>query len=260
MVEGCVRAARCLYPELSAAGSGNRKLKKLTFLVFPLPRPPVHDIQPHITMRPHTSTTAFRPFLRRSAGRRFASTNSESGQRKAQSSDALGSVQKNAERAWEGTKRALGPVGERAGNLFGCEWFYLLLHKLRFSLHPVIILYFILCMAIESPSANPPPHLHTAYLDPLLYNLSVARAVLKQVYIAEALQPPTSLATIRSAYTTLWARASNLGYWRELAQNGELAKVGVYAVEAYGIFKVCVWGLFSFLHSSYRAELISEYA
>jgi hypothetical protein len=108
-------------------------------------------------------------------------------------------------------------------------------------------------MAIESPSANPPPpHLHTAYLDPLLYNLSVARAVLKQVYIAEALQPPTSLATIRSAYTTLWARASNLGYWRELAQNGELAKVGVYAVEAYGIFKVCVLGggLFSFLHSS----------
>lgn len=157
MVKGCVRAARCLYPELSAAGSGNRKLKKLTFLVFPLPLPPVHDIQPHITMRPHTSTTAFRPFLRRSAGRRFASTNSESGQRKAQSSDALGSVQKNAERAWEGTKRALGPVGERAGNLFGCEWFYLLLHKFRFSLHPVIILYFILCMAIEPPSANPPP-------------------------------------------------------------------------------------------------------
>ena len=77
-----------------------------------------------------------------------------------------------------------------------------------------------------------------AYRDPLIYNLSVTRELLKQVYIAERLQPPTSLSTIRSAYSTLWARASNPAYWREIAQSGELARVGVYAVEAYGIFKV----------------------
>src|ERR1700691_4294925 len=71
-----------------------------------------------------------------------------------------------------------------------------------------------------------------------MYNLSVTRELLKQVYIAERLQPPTSLSTIRSAYSTLWARASNPAYWREIAQSGELARVGVYAVEAYGIFKV----------------------
>src|SRR6202044_3948700 len=77
-----------------------------------------------------------------------------------------------------------------------------------------------------------------AYRQPLMYNLSVTRELLKQVYVAERLQPPTSLSTIQSAYSTLWARASNPAYWREIAQSGELARVGVYAVEAYGIFKV----------------------
>jgi hypothetical protein len=67
----------------------------------------------------HPFTTAFRPFLRQSAGRRFASTNTEGAQKKAQ--DALGSVQKNAEKAWETTKKALGPAGEKAGNMLGCK-------------------------------------------------------------------------------------------------------------------------------------------
>jgi F-type H+-transporting ATPase subunit g len=70
-------------------------------------------------MRPFT--TALRPFFRQSAGRRYASTNSEGAQKKAQ--DALGSVQKNAEKAWETAKKALGPVGEKAGNMLGCEYF-----------------------------------------------------------------------------------------------------------------------------------------
>jgi F-type H+-transporting ATPase subunit g len=75
-----------------------------------------------------------------------------------------------------------------------------------------------------------------------MYNLSVTRALLKQVYIAERLQPPTSLSTIQSAYSTIWARASNPEYWRQAAKNGELARVGVYAIEAYGIFKVMSMG------------------
>lgn len=77
-----------------------------------------------------------------------------------------------------------------------------------------------------------------AYRQPLLYNLSVARELLKQVYLAERLQPPTSLSTIQSAYSTLWSRARSLGYWQEIARSGEWARVAVYGVEAYGIFKV----------------------
>ena len=78
----------------------------------------------------------------------------------------------------------------------------------------------------------------SGYKEPLIYNFSVAREFLKQVYVAERLQPPTSLSTLTNAYNTLLARARNPAYWRELGQTGEWAKVGVYAVEAYGIFKV----------------------
>ncbi|KZS92568.1 hypothetical protein SISNIDRAFT_412381 [Sistotremastrum niveocremeum HHB9708] len=77
-----------------------------------------------------------------------------------------------------------------------------------------------------------------SYRQPLLYNLSVARELLKQVYLAERLQPPTSLSTIQSAYSTLWSRARSLGYWQEIARSGEWARVAVYGVEAYGIFKI----------------------
>jgi F-type H+-transporting ATPase subunit g len=73
-----------------------------------------------------------------------------------------------------------------------------------------------------------------------MYNLSVARELLKQVYVAERLQPPTDFAAVRSAYSTLWSRASSQAYWRGILSSGEWAKVAIYAVEAYGIFKVCL--------------------
>ncbi|OCH94845.1 hypothetical protein OBBRIDRAFT_721909 [Obba rivulosa] len=76
-----------------------------------------------------------------------------------------------------------------------------------------------------------------AYRQPLVYNAAVAREFLKQVYVTERLQPP-SLSTFLDVYATLWARAKNPAYWRELVQSGEWTKVGLYAVEAYGIFKV----------------------
>lgn len=72
-----------------------------------------------------------------------------------------------------------------------------------------------------------------------MYNLSVAREFFKQVYRAERLAPPMSVQTWSSAYTTLAQRARSPAYWREIAQNGEWARIGLYAVEAYGIFKVC---------------------
>ncbi|KAG5639454.1 hypothetical protein H0H81_001576 [Sphagnurus paluster] len=75
-----------------------------------------------------------------------------------------------------------------------------------------------------------------AYREPLVYNLSVAREVLKQIYRTEGLAPP-SLSTIQGAYKTLWTRATDVAYLRNIAGSGELVRAGVYAVEAYGIFK-----------------------
>ncbi|KAI1792059.1 mitochondrial ATP synthase g subunit-domain-containing protein [Ganoderma leucocontextum] len=76
-----------------------------------------------------------------------------------------------------------------------------------------------------------------AYREPLAYNFAVFREVLKQVYIAERLQPP-SLSAFTSVYSSLWARAANLQYYRELLRSGDVTKVGIYALEAYGIFKI----------------------
>ncbi|KAH9955922.1 hypothetical protein BC827DRAFT_1140405 [Russula dissimulans] len=77
-----------------------------------------------------------------------------------------------------------------------------------------------------------------SYQQPVKYNLSVAREVFKQVYTAERLQPPTSLGAVLGTYSTLWARARSLGYWREVVRSGEYPRLGVYALEAYGIFKI----------------------
>ncbi|TDL25561.1 hypothetical protein BD410DRAFT_717704 [Rickenella mellea] len=77
-----------------------------------------------------------------------------------------------------------------------------------------------------------------SYRQPLTYNLSVGRELLKQVYIAERLQPPTSLSQFTNAYSTIWSRASNPSYWREVVKNGQWAKIGIYGLEAYGIFKI----------------------
>ncbi|PWN51438.1 hypothetical protein IE53DRAFT_374098 [Violaceomyces palustris] len=76
------------------------------------------------------------------------------------------------------------------------------------------------------------------YSEPLKYNLKVAGSLAKQVYVAEGLAPPTSVNTVTSAYKTLWSRASNINYWTELLSNGGWKKVGIYAVEAYGIFTI----------------------
>jgi F-type H+-transporting ATPase subunit g len=77
-----------------------------------------------------------------------------------------------------------------------------------------------------------------AYQQPIKYNFAVTREVLKHVYTAERLQPPTSLGAVLGTYSTLWARARSIGYWRDVVRSGEYARLGVYALEAYGIFKV----------------------
>ncbi|THV03092.1 hypothetical protein K435DRAFT_748324 [Dendrothele bispora CBS 962.96] len=76
-----------------------------------------------------------------------------------------------------------------------------------------------------------------SYRQPVVYNLSVFRELCKQIYRAEGLSPP-SVATVRSAYETMWSKASTREFWQGAVRTGEIAKIGVYAVEAYGIFKI----------------------
>ncbi|SAM76056.1 related to ATP20-subunit G of mitochondrial F1F0-ATP Synthase [Ustilago bromivora] len=76
------------------------------------------------------------------------------------------------------------------------------------------------------------------YSEPIKYNLSVASNIAKQVYVAEGLAPPTSLNTILSAYRQIWSKASDKGYWAQLLTKGDWKRVGIYAVEAYGIFTI----------------------
>ena len=83
-----------------------------------------------------------------------------------------------------------------------------------------------------------------AYRQPLLYSLAVTREVIKQIYIREGLQPP-SLSTIRAAYASLWSQITSPGLVRNLVRNAEVGRVGVYGLQAYGIFKVRVISCFS---------------
>jgi len=96
----------------------------------------------------------------------------------------------------------------------------------KLTLRFVFVFLFVLC------------DVYPAYQQPVKYNLAVAREVLKHVYTAERLRPPTSLGAVFGTYGTLWGRARTLGYWREVVRSGECARLGVYALEAYGIFKV----------------------
>ncbi|KAG9104997.1 hypothetical protein FRC06_002918 [Ceratobasidium sp. 370] len=77
-----------------------------------------------------------------------------------------------------------------------------------------------------------------AYREPVTYNLAVARAFLRQVYIAEKLAPPTSVETVTTAYRTLFENARNPEYWKGIARSGEWARVALYGIEAYGIFHI----------------------
>lgn len=75
-------------------------------------------------------------------------------------------------------------------------------------------------------------------MDSLTYNLKVAGALFRQVYIAEAMAPPKSFNTIQEAYKTMYSRAIDGNYWTNLVNSGEWKKFGIYALEAYGIFTI----------------------
>ena len=211
-------------------------------------------------MRSMFSTSLFRHAISRRASpsfaaRRFASTTQtfQSASNSKQVQDALGAAQ----RLLASAGRVLGPLGESAAGLLGCahysslsscftgaDWttILVLLSNVLLGFHAPSSSVLDLCLA------------RIAYRQPLIYNAEVARELLKQIYIVERLQPPTSFATITDAYSVLWTRAKNPQYWRDLLTTGDWARVAVYAVEAYTIFKVGLFGistLFPFLFSSF---------
>ncbi|KAG6813140.1 hypothetical protein H0H92_013764 [Tricholoma furcatifolium] len=87
------------------------------------------------------------------------------------------------------------------------------------------------------PAGEKAGNLLGSYREPLFYNLAVGREVLKQIYRTEGLAPP-SLSTIQTAYKTLWERVTNPASLREAIGGSGLLRLGVYGVEAYGIFKI----------------------
>ena len=63
--------------------------------------------------------------------------------------------------------------------------------------------------------------MNLAYQQPVKYNLAGACGMLKRVYTAKRLQPPTSLGAVFWTYRTMWASARTLGYWREVVWGGK---------------------------------------
>jgi F-type H+-transporting ATPase subunit g len=175
----------------------------------PLRRLP-RSFKTHATKRPYSTTPP--------------SQSTDLAQKKA--AEYLAIAQTNLAKVWGITKKGLGPVGEKLGGALGGT--LLLLRNSEYCIHEACLL---------------------AYRAPVTYNLHVTRELLKQVYVAERLQPP-QWTTVVNTYNTLWSRVKNPAYLRELANSGEWMKVGVYAIEGYGIFKVCfnLFLLYTFSH------------
>lgn len=76
------------------------------------------------------------------------------------------------------------------------------------------------------------------YREPVVYNSKVFASICRQVWQAEKLSPPLDLATWARAYSEIYAKASNGGYWKNVLKTGAWAGLGVAALEAYGIFKI----------------------
>ena len=156
--------------------------------------------------------------FRNNASKRFYSTPPSSAQQSGEQLQKKGTefaaaAQESLNKAWGATKKSLGPFGERLAGALGCKS----RNKAREG-------------GILDASL-------TAYRAPVTYNLQVTRELLKQVYVAERLQIP-HWTTFVSEYSLLWSRVRNPAFLREMVRSGEWMKVGVYAVEGYGIFKV----------------------
>lgn len=76
-----------------------------------------------------------------------------------------------------------------------------------------------------------------------MYNLAVGRELAKQIYIKEGLAPPSSLAEVRAVWQKIIDSAKNPEFWKSSLESGAWKRLALYAVEAYGIFKIGELGL-----------------
>nr|ODO02713.1 phenylalanine-tRNA ligase, beta subunit [Cryptococcus depauperatus CBS 7855] len=65
------------------------------------------------------------------------------------------------------------------------------------------------------------------YREPLVYNSKVVTSIFKQVYQAEKLAPPLDLSTWAHAYSQIYARAINAGWWKNVLRTGAWVGLGV---------------------------------
>ena len=151
-------------------------------------------------------------------------------------------------------RSALGPFGARLSGLS------------RLSVHSPL-----------SPLPMPPParfflngilrsgkkknlvFIFAAYQQPIKYNFAVTREVLKACLYGRT--PTASYVSRCRTRDVLYAvaRARSIGYWRDVVRSGEYARLGVYALEAYGIFKVRFSPPFFILKLSHWAMCCSEH-
>ncbi|KAI0247680.1 hypothetical protein BJV78DRAFT_898195 [Lactifluus subvellereus] len=76
-----------------------------------------------------------------------------------------------------------------------------------------------------------------SYQQPVKYNFAVAREVSSRSTLLSVCSRPRRWAPC-SGRMRRCGGARSVGYWREVVKSGEWARLGVYAVEAYGIFNV----------------------
>ncbi|BGP38568.1 hypothetical protein JCM10450v2_002517 [Rhodotorula kratochvilovae] len=76
-----------------------------------------------------------------------------------------------------------------------------------------------------------------AYREPVVYNAQVAKELVKQVYIAEKLAPP-SFAQVSYTFRQFASQAPHASFWQKLYTSGQWKYVLIVAVEAYGIFSI----------------------
>ncbi|CEH14484.1 Mitochondrial F1F0-ATP synthase, subunit g/ATP20 [Ceraceosorus bombacis] len=78
----------------------------------------------------------------------------------------------------------------------------------------------------------------SSFGESIAYNARVAGSLFKQVYIAEALAPPTSTSAIKQGAETLYKRALDASYWSGVIRTGEWKKLAVYGIEVVGFFTI----------------------
>lgn len=67
----------------------------------------------------------------------------------------------------------------------------------------------------------------SGYREPIVYNSKVFASICRQVWQAEKLSPPRDLATWARAYSEIYAKAVNGGYWKNVLKTGAWAGLGV---------------------------------